>query len=214
MSYFDSFCSGLNLRLKDELPGDEVRKIMAPSARFVDGIEGVHNKKPRDSAVLILLYQKDGEMFFPLIKRVEDGSPHSGQISFPGGGEEKKDRDIVETALREGQEEIGVDPDKIRILGLLSDLYIPVSNYNVTPVVGYSEEIPHFNIDKKEVAYVIEAKLPYLFEDKNKGRETIFRHGVSIDAPFYLSGKEKIWGATAMILSEFEALYGEVINKL
>ncbi len=214
MSYFDSFCSGLNLRLKDELPGDEVRKKMAPSARFIVGKEGNHKRRPRESAVLILLYLKDGEIHIPLIKRVEDGSPHSGQVSFPGGGKEKFDGNIIETALREGQEEIGVNAKNIRVLGTLTELYIPVSNYNVTPVIGYLEDTPQFDIEKKEVDYVIECKLPYLFKNENKGRETLYRHGVSIDAPYYLCGEEKIWGATAMILSEFEALYCEVINKL
>ncbi len=214
MTYFDSFCTDLYIRLKEGLPGDEARQVMAPSVRFIEGIEGSHKKKPRESAVLILLYQVDGEIYIPLIKRVEDGSPHSGQISLPGGGEEEVDTNIIETALREGEEEIGIDASNIRVLGALTELYIPVSNYNVTPVVGFMDYRPNFIIDKEEVSYVMEAKLSNLFADKNKGREILFRHNHSIDAPFYRLGDGEIWGATAMILSEFEALYGEVINKL
>lgn len=139
------------------------------------------------------------------IKRNEYDGPHSAQVSFPGGAWETEDISLEQTALRECREEIGVD-GHIEILGTLSPLHIPVSNYLVSPYVGWIESKPEFHPDPSEVQYVIEASLEGLLDPAMRDMETLYHHQNPVEAPFYRVGKEKIWGATAMMLSEFLAL--------
>ena len=90
-------------------------------------------------------------MALPLIKRVNRGKYHGGQIAFPGGKMEKEDADALQTALRECHEEIGVPEEKVSILGVLSDIYIPLSNFNITPIVGTTLQLPDFILSQDEV---------------------------------------------------------------
>ena len=132
---------------------------------------------------------------------------HSGQISLPGGKYELTDSDLSVTALREAQEEIGVDSKKVRLIGRLSELYIPPSNYIVQPFVGVLETEPAFTPDPKEVERIIEIRLEDLLDEKNKRKKRILlRTGTSILAPCYIIDGNTIWGATAMILSEFREI--------
>jgi 8-oxo-dGTP pyrophosphatase MutT (NUDIX family) len=136
------------------------------------------------------------------IKRNEYEGPHSGQVSFPGGAYEPGDSSILGTALRETREELGMS-EKIEIIGTLTQLHIPVSNFLVYPVVGWTHSRPAFEPDPTEVQYLIESPVGTLLDPSSRDSETIFRHGKEIVTPFYKTGNEKIWGATAMILSEF-----------
>src|ERR1043165_9931303 len=102
------------------------------------------------------------------MKRMADRTAHSGQVSFPGGRYEPADVKMLGTALRETQEEVGIDPDAIDVLGALTSLYIPVSNYNVFPFVGYTSVRPEYKLNDKEVSYIIETPLSYLLDDNNK----------------------------------------------
>ena len=165
---------------------------------------------PLISAVLILLYEKDNQIFICLIKRAEDGLVHGGQISLPGGKKEKEDVSIIQTALREAYEEVGVETEIVNVLGLLSDLYIPPSNFNVTPVLAYCEKKPHYIINKKEVQYVVECRLSDLLDDNNI-KTTIMKYGEkSFSVPYYYVEGEIVWGATAMILTELKDIIIEL----
>lgn len=152
----------------------------------------------RRAGVLILLFETEMELCFPLIRRTEDGSVHSGQVALPGGTFEEADEDIVQTALRETAEEIGVKAPAVEVLGRLSDLYIPPSNFLVSPVVGRIDHHPDFEPDPHEVAHIIEAPVSELL-DKSRIKITE-RFGFTV--PYYDIENEVIWGATAMILSE------------
>ncbi|MBS1589349.1 MAG: CoA pyrophosphatase [Bacteroidetes bacterium] len=200
----------LFLRLKQTLPGKDAHQRMFASVREYP------QKIPADvrsSAVLSLLFPKNGELNVLLIKRVEDGHAHSGQISFPGGRQEPFDADLRATALREAQEEVGIVSSKVTIIGALTELYIPVSNFLVHPFLAFSEVEPQFNISHEEVDYPIEWPLKELLDKEHK---TIARVTSAADASFSRSVNAYrttnnliIWGATAMMLSELEVLLEE-----
>ena len=183
--------------LRHKLPGEKAHLRMAPTFRG----DPTSMEDAVQAAVLVLFYPSDGKTHLVFIKRNEYDGPHSAQVSFPGGARETGDNTMEETALRETREEIGVS-GPIEILGSLTPLHIPVSNFMVYPFVGWMEEIPVFRPDPTEVQYVIEVSLKELLDPANRDSETLYHHGQPIEAPFYRVGKEKIWGATAMMLSE------------
>jgi 8-oxo-dGTP pyrophosphatase MutT (NUDIX family) len=183
--------------LKNRLPGEEAHQIMAPSFRG----SFKHDDEPSRAAVMALLYPAGEEVYLILIKRNEYDGPHSGQVSFPGGAWEEHDGTLENTAIRETLEELGIRED-IEILGELTPLYIPVSNFLVAPFLGWLSGRPEYRPDGSEVQYVIEVSLEELLNPDNCRSEKMYRHDHFVEAPFYLAGKEKIWGATAMMLSE------------
>lgn len=194
----------LKLNLSQELPGSEAQKLMAPSSRFT-GKEYPDFSKSKSSGVLILLYPFEEEWHTVFIERTSIG-PHGGQISLPGGKMEKMDSNIQATALREAAEEIGIDQSKIQILGQLTSLYVPHSNFNIVPVVGYQEKVPKLKPNEEEVLSIIRVSLGEFFDEKNRGTRFFSKEGNTISAPYYMAKGHIIWGATAMIMSEFEAL--------
>jgi len=166
---------------------------------------------PRQAAVLIFLYQKAGEWHFPLILRPDYDGVHSGQMAFPGGRWEQQDADLAETALRETQEEIGVQVERAALAGKLSELYIPPSNNLVNPFLAIGHTAPKkFIPDPKEVAKVLEVPVNQLKNPEiiQKTRFT-FQNGVSFTAPSFVIDGHTIWGATAMILSEMLEILDE-----
>lgn len=189
--------SGWREILRHKLPGEQAQLMMAPTFRG----SFPQQDKPALAAVLTLLYPSGGEAHLVFIKRNEYNGPHSAQVGFPGGAREPGDKTLEETALRETREEVGIN-GQIEILGSLTPLHIPVSNFMVYPFVGWMDDTPVFRPDPAEVQYVIEAPLAGLLDPSNSHSETIHHHDRPIEAPFYRVGKEKIWGATAMILSE------------
>ncbi len=170
---------------------------MAPSFRG----DFPHESDPARAAVMALMYPSAGEIHMVFIKRNEYNGHHRAQVSFPGGAWENEDLTLQHTAIRETREELGISGE-VEILGSLTDLHVPVSNFLVTPFVGWMDETPLFKPDPSEVQYVIEAPLQSLLFASNMEMELIARHDQAIQAPCYKIGKEKIWGATAMMLSE------------
>ena len=183
--------------LNHQLPGEKAQLRMAPAFRG----ELASAENPVPAAVMVLFYLAGKETRLVFIKRNQYDGPHSAQVSFPGGAWEAGDRSLEETALWETREEIGIS-GRIEILGSLTPLHIPVSNFRVHPFVGWLEGHPVFHPDPSEVQYVIEVSLSELLDPANCDSEIIFHHERSIEAPFYRVGKEKIWGATAMMLCE------------
>ena len=164
----------------------------------------------KNSAVLSLLFPKNNQLNLLLIKRAEDGRPHSGQIAFPGGRYEEQDTDLIETALRETEEEVGISRNGIDILGPLTNLYIPVSNSNVHPFVAYTEVLPECVVSQDEVQYTLEVPLHELFHPDRKTVRHITPSAfpdITIKAPAYdWDDDHLIWGATAMMIAELEEL--------
>lgn len=183
-----------------ELPGREAHRLMSPRHRV---LKPDKDQKPRQSAILILLYPKNDSTQIVMIKRAEYDGVHSGQIAFPGGKKEPGDNDLLDTALRETFEEIGLRRNDIRIIGKLSPLFIPVSNMCVHPWVGFYNNQPVFVKQDKEVQQVLSVSLDQLLENESITQSVFSGAHYQVEAPCYFVNGLRIWGASAMILSEF-----------
>jgi 8-oxo-dGTP pyrophosphatase MutT (NUDIX family) len=206
---FKSFIGKIKKSLSSDLPGLEAQYLMAPYKRLsTHAYLNMPNIEPRKGCVLILLYQMEGEICTVLTKRNEYKGAHSGQISFPGGKFDDSDKELAYTAIRETKEEIGISPKDIQLIGELTHLYIPVSNFLVYPFVGYIDSYPQFILNEREVAELIPVKLKTLVAaSKNAGTKKIQTSSdLIITAPYYDIHGHHIWGATAMIISEFVAV--------
>lgn len=177
---------------------------MAPKGR----LGPVRSEGCTDAAVLLLLYPDDGELRMVFIKRNEYEGVHSGQISFPGGMKEQDDPDLQWTAIRETREETGVELSHDHLMGGLTTLYIPVSNFCVHPFVGWLDYTPVFSPDETEVQYLVCPTLRALLDPDNRKTGSFNRSGTVMETPYFDVEGEMIWGATAMIFSEFMALIG------
>ena len=196
----------LRTALKTRLPGAQAHLRVAPNPRH-----GWHpNHVPagaRNAAGLILLYPLNDNPHMLLTVRAGELAQHPGQVSFPGGKIED-DETIREAALREASEEVGIVPEEVRMLGLLSTMYIPVSGYALHPIVGVAYVRPSFHVQPGEVSRLLEVPLPVL------QKPLVVRHGVSwrgddqLNVPYFELCEERIWGATAMILAELIAVLG------
>lgn len=196
--------------LHKPLPGLAAQLKFAPREAYrIESLRAMPPANARAAGVLVLLYPHDGTWHFPLMKRVEDGLVHGGQISLPGGSQEAGES-LRETALREACEEIGAACAEVDVLGQLSAIYIPPSNFLVTPTVGYVDRRPDFHCDSREVAELIEVPLSTLFDQAVVKREPWPLRGATVEVPFYQIGPHKVWGATAMILSEFSMVLNDI----
>ena len=193
----------LKQRLTKHLPGWEAQKLMSPLPTEKYRLKSTTAK---NAAVMLLLYPDEKEILH-LIYIKRPASPfdkHSGQVSFPGGKVELTDGSFVNASLRETEEEIGINAMDIDILGQLSPLYIYASNFYVEPIVAYLNYKPQLILQKSEVDYDIRIKLQYLLQDSSKGLiDYEIRNMVFKNMPYYKLNDEILWGATAMITSEF-----------
>lgn len=197
---FHSFTKELRQRLQQPLPGEVAHQKMASAARYRLGIKP--NERTRRSAVLICFYPYQDSVYLPLILRPQYDGVHAGQMAFPGGRVERFDENLTRTALREAQEEVGIRVTDVQVLGLLTELFIPPSNFFVQPVVGMLPYRPDFYPDPREVEAVVEVDLETLMDETIVGDSQIEVRGVIVDAPFYQIQGHRVWGATAMMISE------------
>jgi 8-oxo-dGTP pyrophosphatase MutT (NUDIX family) len=190
-------------KLKEELlkplPGIEAQRRLSPPARHITQPDN----PTRQSAVLIMLYPFDKNLCTVFIKRPEYNGIHSGQVSLPGGMYKDSDEGLENTALRETWEETGVPSDKISLIGKLTSLHIPVSGITVFPFVGVCKTKPEFKPDSFEVKYLIETSVDELQNPQNKKQKLMVIGDKEIEIPYFDIHGEHIWGATAMIISEF-----------
>lgn len=188
-------------RLKGPKPGWASQLKMAPVPR--------PGQKPYQEAegsclragVLVLLYPRRGRLHLVLTRRTPGVAHHQAQISFPGGQTDEGESG-VDAALREVEEELGVDPKSIEVAGELTPLYVPPSNYCIYPVVAAAPRRPRFRPSPREVAEVIEIPLEHLLDPKNVSKEARRIRGFDVTVPYYSYRGDKIWGATAMVLAE------------
>jgi len=165
---------------------------------------------PRASAVLVLLYPHDGAICLPLTVRLAALRTHSGEVSLPGGRYDDGDGDLQHTALREAWEELAIPSSAVTMWTSLTPVWIPVSNYQITPWVGWSDARPAFKPAPTEVAELIEAPLAELLRPDMIHAETWELRGQRMQVPFFALGTHKVWGATSMILAE---LVGKLRNR-
>ena len=157
----------------------------------------------RKASVLLCFYEHKDELYLTLIKRTTYDGPHSGQISFPGGKPVSLDSSLWDTAKREFKEELGVDLSSASPLLTLSRVYIPPSNFLVTPFVAVVKKKPFFHLDSREVALKIDISLYELIHLKIKQGPILEGNHKGVVVPCYVYEGHMIWGATAMVLSEF-----------
>lgn len=204
MDHWIRFKEWLQYNLQGPLPGYEAQRkmmsVLRPEASMAP-------QTARQSGVLLLFYPTSDDIKLILIERSADGGVHSGQIAFPGGKKEDFDTDIAATALREAQEEIALTPDLVSVIGSLSALYIPVSNFVVNPVVAVCDTEPVLIPSEHEVAAIMKVSARSYFSKKEMVQVATSGGKLTIRTIAYmLEDKKIIWGATAMILSELETL--------
>ncbi len=189
---------------KENLQGFVAHKEVVP---YRNDISSYNIDSPRIAAVLILLYPIKNITHFALIKRPNYEGSHSGQIAFPGGKQEPEDISITQTALREAEEETNIKSKDVTIVGKLSQIFIPPSNFLVTPVLGFSNNQPEFVPEKREVESIIEVPLFDLLNHKVLPETTIsLKNGERLSTPYFSLNTKVVWGATAMILNELKYL--------
>lgn len=194
--------------LNENLPGPAVQWQMAPAGRGGKSSNGIAPEGARKSAVLVPL--RTGEMHPQVVLTVRNSydGVHSGQVSFPGGKFEKDETDPIKVAQREAFEETGLLGAETEILGMLTPLYIPVSNMWVQPVVGKFHRTKPWNPDPREVQKIIEVQIPELLDPLSR-KEVLVRE-LSFPVPAFAVQQQIIWGATAMMLSELAAVIHQV----
>lgn len=212
---FESQIASLKEAITAGLPGPTAHSKMAPAHR--DRLISISRgpEYARKSGVLILLFPDEYEEINTVfIKRVEYEGVHSGQIAFPGGKFEDSDPDIIATAIREAEEEIGLKKESIQVVGRLSDLFVPPSNFIISPVIAQTPARPVFIPDMTEVAEIFAVPLRFFLNQDNSGEYKInYRNTPDISVPGFRYNNHLIWGATAMILSELLYIFGKVESR-
>ena len=205
--------------LRDEmgkgLPGWEAQRRMISGRAEID-MEAILKRNPKQSSVLILLFPDKEEIYTRLILRAEYKGVHSAQIAFPGGTKEESDKDLWQTALREANEEIGLNTEKVKLVGKLSPIYIPPSNFWVQPYIGMSEINLPVIIQEMEVQRSFDLNVNQLLDPTIKEEKLMIHSGseAGIQTPYYNIEGYTVWGATAMMLSELEELLRRVYNRM
>lgn len=206
MNKYDQMGKDWQERLKQKLmepkPGRDAHDKMSSLKRQTETPDEIPGNA-RKAAVLILLKENEDSLVFPLIQRPSYDGVHSGQMAFPGGKYDETDEDLIETALRECSEEIGINVDRDKVLGTLSDIYIPPSNMHVVPVVANYNQVFDYDIDEYEVDKVVETTIAHIQNIDNQKEYVInLDNGLKYKTPAFDVYGHTVWGATAMILSE------------
>lgn len=197
----------LQQRLSQPLPGIDAQYEMAHVKRAKVRPEDLQADTFRESAVLIVLYEKEGNIFIPLTERHPYPGVHGAQISFPGGKSDPEDRSLEMTAFRECREEIGLS-EKLELLGALTPVYIPVSSFIVHPFIAYyTGEAISFTLNEREVKSLVELNLEVLNNPATIKQTTVEpAPGLRIETPYFDINGKVVWGATAMMLNELRHL--------
>jgi 8-oxo-dGTP pyrophosphatase MutT (NUDIX family) len=199
------------VKLSDAFDPARAQEHMAPKPR---GVLAQNRDIPaREAGVLALIYPEPGDgLHVVLTRRADQLRGHSGQISFPGGKRDPQDTSFTATALRETCEELGIcDREAINVIGMLSPFYIPPSHFNVYPTVAHIDDKPAFRPNPAEVAEVFSFGLHQLLDSQHKHTEYHTYNGSRFRIPYYLVRGHKVWGATAVMLSELEQRLNSVI---
>lgn len=195
-------------RLKEPLPGGAAHVRLVPQPPRGGWEPGVVPDSARPAAALALIYQdRAGALRMPLTLRSSTLPHHPGQISLPGGAVDAGET-IEEAALREAQEEVGIDPSSVRLIGRLTPVHVLVSNFALHPVLAVSDRRPTFAAHAPEVDRIIEIDVTRLSDTSCLQMGVRLRDGVRIAYPYFDLEEVQVWGATAMVLAELGELIG------
>ena len=211
MMDFQHFITQLEITITNDLPGEESQQKMR--VNYDQSVKlpfSKNNSTP--AAVLILLYLEDNEIYFFLTKRTDELENHKGQISLPGGTQEKNEK-LIDTALRETQEEIGINKTSISIIGTITPLFVPVTGFMIYPFIGYSLNKLYPKPDPVEVATIFSVNISDLLNKENRTTEQRNIRGYDVQVPYFKLNDYQVWGATSMILSEFRDLIKSINEK-
>lgn len=210
---FTEFLKYIPKIVNQQLPALTAHAKMAPASRLPTlDPEYYKDNNPRRSAVMMLFYPKNETPHLILIKRNAYEGVHSSQISFPGGKAEPEDKDLAATAIRETFEEVGVKPSDIDVVMPFTEIYIPPSNFLVSPFLGISLTEPQFSPNPDEVVELIHLALDVFLDDSiviETEIQTSYSQKVMV--PAFKVDDHIVWGATAMILSELKETIKSVL---
>lgn len=211
---FEDFLNISSKLRKITLPGEESHFKLAPMLRLQE-LENlkIEDKNPNHAAVMAVFYPgAKMETRFVLILRKTYKGVHSNQVGFPGGRVEPEDRDLMHTALRETQEEVGIPMQEVEVVRELSRLYIPPSNFWVYPFMGIMKKTPILIPQEEEVESVLEIELKDFLSDSCLTTQTLSTsYAKEIEVPAFLLSGHVVWGATAMMLSEMKDILKQVL---
>ncbi len=196
------------------LPGQEAQFLMAPMERVKElTTTDIEKKNPKQAGVMALLYPYQGnETYLVLILRKTYKGVHSNQVGFPGGKVEPEDAHLEATALRETEEEIGVNRNDIAVVKQMTNIYIPPSNFWVQSFIGYTQHHPQFEPQPSEVEAIIEVPLQEFLSDSSHIETTLSTsYATNIRVPAFDLQGHIVWGATAMMLSEMKQLFKKLV---
>ncbi len=204
----DNFIQALKTKISKGLPGDRAHQYLVPEKRLSARNIVASKKEFRSSAIGIILFPKNNRLYTLLIQRPTYEGSHSGQVSFPGGKMDRSDLNLEHTARRECFEEVNLTLNSGELIGELSDIYIPVSNFMVKPFIFYLHHEPDFKPDEREVEHLIYLNIDTLMNDdiQKNGRVQISKGVHQKNVPYFEIEQKIVWGATAMILSELKEI--------
>lgn len=209
---FEFFSKNIPKILKEDLPSISAQTKMAPNDRVaILNDRNYQDNNPKKAAIMMLFYPKNTVTHLVLIVKNSYPGVHSSQIAFPGGKVENFDVNLEETALRETHEEIGIPPNKIKVIRPFTEIYIPPSNFLVYPFLAYSNHELDFTLQKEEVAAIIELPITKFMDDSiivSKLMNTSYSK--NIEVPCFKVDDYYIWGATAMMMSELKEMLKKV----
>ncbi|MBL8840221.1 MAG: CoA pyrophosphatase [Planctomycetes bacterium] len=212
---FDRFAAALAHRLRSAPPGVAAQLPMAPRPRRSPA-PGVDPERPIPAAVLALFFPgvaspqvREGEPCFLLTRRTERLAAHRGQVCLPGGALDAGESP-QQAALREAHEEVGVDPAEVAVVGRLTPVFIPVSGFRIEPFVAVAARRPTWRRAEQEVDALFEWPVRHLLDRTRRGERLRDREGDRYVTPFFAVEGHEVWGATAMVLAELEALLREL----
>jgi len=202
------FLDKLKQGFSRELPGIDAHKRMSPINRLIAPLTVEERKKYRNSAVSLICFPINNNIHCVLLQRSEYEGNHSAQMSFPGGKWEENDESLEHTARRETLEEIGVTLAAANLIGKLTEVYIPVSNFVIEPYVYFLNEAPTLFPNVREVASLHYISVLDLLNDEYiKAMDMTLSTGIKMkNVPYFLLDNKIVWGATAIVLSEFKEM--------
>ena len=202
------FITDLQNALQGELPGIAAHDKMMSYKRPTPAQAREIWPDAKESAVLMLLFPFENQLHTSLILRPGYDGVHSRQVGFPGGKKEPSDDNLLHTALREAREEVNIQPQNVQILGQLTSLYIPPSNFIVAPYIGFSSRVPDFLPEEREVEKIIITPIQRILSADVIKTTSIYikKYDTHIEAPYFDIDNKTVWGATAMMLSEFREI--------